>query len=41
MIGKADDSDYVVLPISRVTNQSNVDSYYDVPMEPTEVPLMI
>lgn len=40
IVGKADDSDYVILPISRVTNQSNIDSYYDVPIDPEEVPLM-
>lgn len=40
IVGKADDSDYVILPISRVTNQSNVDSYYDVPIEQADVPLM-
>lgn len=39
IVGKADSSDYVILPISRITNQSNIDSYYDVPIEPTDVPL--
>ena len=40
IVGKADSSDYVVLPISRVTNRENLDDYYDVPIEPSEVPLM-
>lgn len=40
IVGQADNSDYVVLPISRVTNQGNVDSYYDVAIEPADVPLM-
>lgn len=40
VVGKADSNDYVILPISRVTNQSNLDSYYDVPIEPADVPLM-
>lgn len=40
MIGKADSSDYVILPISRVTNRENLDDYYDVSIEPNDVPLM-
>ncbi|MBQ2901183.1 MAG: hypothetical protein IJE49_04990 [Agathobacter sp.] len=40
IIGQADSSDYVILPISRITNQNNIDSYYDVPINPTDVPLM-
>ena len=40
VVGKADSGDYVILPISRITNQSNLDSYYDVPIEPTDVPLL-
>jgi hypothetical protein len=40
VIGKADSSDYVILPISRVTNQVNLNRYYDVLLETTEVPLM-
>ena len=40
IVGKADSSDYIILPISRVTNQSNLDIYYDVPIEPEDVPLM-
>lgn len=40
IVGKADDSDYVVLPISRVTNHNNLDSYYDFPLNINDVPLM-
>lgn len=40
VIGRADDSDYVVLPISRVTNRANLDEYFDVPIEPKDVPKM-
>ncbi len=34
VIGKADDSDYVVLPISRVTKRENLDAYYDYEIRP-------
>lgn len=34
VIGQADNGDYVVLPISRVTNRVNLDTYYDYKMEP-------
>lgn len=40
IVGKADDTDYVILPISRVTNHNNIDCYYDVPIDPLDVPLM-
>lgn len=40
IVGRADNSDYVVLPISRVTNQNNLDGYYDVPIDIKDVPLM-
>jgi hypothetical protein len=40
IVGKADSSDYVILPISRVTNQSNLDSYYDIAINPGDVPQM-
>ena len=40
IVGQADACDYVVLPISRVTNQGNVDGYYDVAVEPEDVPLV-
>ena len=40
IIGQADTTDYVILPISRVTNQNNLDTYYDVRLESIDVPLM-
>lgn len=33
IIGEADSTDYVALPISRVTNQSNLDQTFDFPMD--------
>ncbi len=40
IIGQSDMTDYVILPISRVTNSANIDSDYDIPIEPSDVPLM-
>ena len=40
VVGKADDSDYVILPISRVTNRNNLDAHYDVAIDSTSTPLM-
>lgn len=40
IIGKADDTDYVVLPISRVTNVVNLDPEYDFQITPEDFPLM-
>lgn len=40
VVGQADSKDYVVLPISRVTNSQNIDPYFDVPLNPTDVPHM-
>lgn len=40
IIGQADSKDYVVLPISRVTNQNHIDNYYDIKLEPADFPLM-
>lgn len=40
IVGQADATDYVVLPISRVTNSANLDTEYDLPIEPQDVPLM-
>ena len=40
IIGKADKSDYIALPVSRVTNTQNLDIQYDIPISPTSVPLM-
>ena len=38
IVGKADDTDYIVLPISRVTKRENLDEYYDVLLNPDAVP---
>lgn len=40
IVGQADATDYVILPISRVTNSANLDVDYDFPIEPQDVPLM-
>ena len=40
IVGKADASDYVILPISRVTNSANLDLDYDLQLTPQDVPLM-
>lgn len=40
IIGKADARDYIVLPISRITTSQNIDTYYDVSINPQDVPLM-
>lgn len=40
IVGQADEKDYVVLPISRVTNSVNLDANYDFKIEPHEVPSM-
>lgn len=40
VIGKADDTDYVVLPISRVTKKENLDLVYDIEIEKEKFPLM-
>lgn len=34
IIGQADSSDYVVLPVSRVTKRENLDMHYDYEMKP-------
>ena len=34
IVGKADNTDYIVLPISRVTKRENLDEYYDVLLNP-------
>ena len=34
IIGQADSSDYVVLPVSRVTKRENLDIHYDYEMKP-------
>lgn len=38
IVGKADNTDYIVLPISRVTKRENLDEYYDVLLNPDAVP---
>ncbi len=38
IIGKADESDYIVLPISRVTRQEHIDQRYDFEMQVTDYP---
>ena len=38
IIGKADESDYIVLPISRVTRQEHIDQRYDFEMLVTDYP---
>lgn len=38
IIGKADESDYVVLPISRVTRQEHIDQQYDYEMQVADYP---
>ena len=35
IIGKADSSDYVILPISKINDKTKVDSYYDIPLDKT------
>lgn len=40
IIGKADSNDYVMLPISRVTNSHNISAEFDLKVEPTAVPLL-
>lgn len=40
VIGQADNKDYAVLPISRVTNRAHLDAHYDVEVKPGDVPLM-
>lgn len=40
IIGQSDESDYIVLPISRVTNQKNLNKYYDIKISPKDFPLM-
>lgn len=40
IIGKADSNDYVILPISRVTNSHNINAEFDLKIEPAVVPLL-
>lgn len=40
IIGQADERDYVVLPISRVTKNENLDSHYDFEMQIADYPVL-
>ncbi len=40
IIGIADIGDLNVLPLSRVTNRSNLDAYYDISVQKDEYPLL-
>ena len=40
VVGKSDDKDYVILPISRVTNKHYLDPEYDVEITKEDFPLM-
>ena len=40
IVSQADATDYVILPISRVTNSANLDMDYDFKVEPQDVPMM-
>lgn len=40
VIAKADNEDYVVLPVSRVTRQENRDPAYDIPVDPKVYPML-
>ena len=40
IIAKADDKDYIVLPISRISRRYNRDSTYDIEVDPVDYPLL-
>ena len=40
ILGKSDAGDYVVLPISRVTKSANISAEYDIPVIPSQYPLL-
>lgn len=40
IIAKADDTDYVVLPVSSITRRENVNALYDVEVDPAVYPLL-
>lgn len=40
VIGQADNSDFVILPISKVSHRENVDIEYDVAIQISDYPLM-
>lgn len=40
VIGKADDTDFVTLPISKVSHRENIDIEYDISIQIADYPLM-
>lgn len=40
IIGAADAGDYIVLPVSRVTDRNNLDPVFDIPISPVQYPLI-
>lgn len=40
IIGQADSTDYVVLPVSRVTRKENIDDHYDLEIKKEDYPFM-
>lgn len=40
IVGIADSSDYVVLPVSRITNQANRDIDFDIELNPSIYPML-
>lgn len=40
VIGQADASDYVVLPVSTIPNRNNVDCFFDIFIDPVVYPLL-
>lgn len=36
ILSKADDTDYVILPVSTISNYNDRDTYYDVELDPTK-----
>ncbi|MCD8014191.1 MAG: hypothetical protein LUG99_13635 [Lachnospiraceae bacterium] len=40
IIAESDETDYVVLPLSRVTCKDYLDSYYDIEVNPQDYPLL-
>ncbi|MCM1155178.1 MAG: hypothetical protein NC314_07375 [Roseburia sp.] len=41
IIGQADERDYIVLPISRVTRREHLDPHYDFEMQILEYPVLV
>lgn len=40
IVGKSDTKDYVILPISRVTNKQHLDPHYDIEIKKQDFPFM-